>query len=288
MGFFLSNLVLVSMTYAFLGTLYVLSILSLPYTLWSLWYQKRRLKKWCGLCLCVQAVLWLMFIVGAFGRFGGYYPVTLFGFIISLAVITMVVLAVHFVVSLKSEAMDGVRIRSEMNAIKYEGGVFQALLRKQRHCEVSDADSKILFGPANAKLALTVVCNPYCVPCARAHKEIRGLLLARPSVSVRYLFTSFDEKQIKTDIYLVSSYLENVTAGLQTLDRWYEMSDEEKSKTLENLRNIDEDGHIRAELEKHARWIKENGIHATPTILVNGYLLPEPYNASDLKFIPFE
>lgn len=33
----------------------------LPFTFWSIWYQKFRARKWCTLCVCVQASLWLLF-----------------------------------------------------------------------------------------------------------------------------------------------------------------------------------------------------------------------------------
>ena len=38
------------------------NICCLPFTLWSVWYQKFRAKAWCTLCLSVQATLWLLFI----------------------------------------------------------------------------------------------------------------------------------------------------------------------------------------------------------------------------------
>lgn len=33
----------------------------LPFTLWSIWYQRFRAHHWCTLCVCVQASLWLLF-----------------------------------------------------------------------------------------------------------------------------------------------------------------------------------------------------------------------------------
>ena len=33
----------------------------LPFTAWSIWYQRFRAHKWCTLCVCVQASLWLLF-----------------------------------------------------------------------------------------------------------------------------------------------------------------------------------------------------------------------------------
>lgn len=37
------------------------NICCLPFSFWSVWYQKFRARHWCTLCLCVQASLWLLF-----------------------------------------------------------------------------------------------------------------------------------------------------------------------------------------------------------------------------------
>lgn len=39
----------------------------LPFTVWSIWYQRFRAHRWCTLCVCVQCSLWLLF----FGYLGG-------------------------------------------------------------------------------------------------------------------------------------------------------------------------------------------------------------------------
>lgn len=44
------------------GALALCNICCLPFTLWSIWYQKFRAKKWCTLCVSVQATLWLLFV----------------------------------------------------------------------------------------------------------------------------------------------------------------------------------------------------------------------------------
>lgn len=43
------------------------NVCCLPFTFWSIWYQKFRAKAWCTLCVSVQASLWLLF----FCYFGG-------------------------------------------------------------------------------------------------------------------------------------------------------------------------------------------------------------------------
>ena len=43
------------------GWLAVCNLCCLPFTAWSIWYQKFRAKVWCTLCVSVQCTLWLLF-----------------------------------------------------------------------------------------------------------------------------------------------------------------------------------------------------------------------------------
>ncbi|MDE7401855.1 MAG: hypothetical protein K2M87_00385 [Muribaculaceae bacterium] len=43
------------------GALALFNICCLPYTVWSIWYQKFRAHHWCTLCVGVQTTLWLLF-----------------------------------------------------------------------------------------------------------------------------------------------------------------------------------------------------------------------------------
>ncbi|MCH5220118.1 MAG: hypothetical protein J1F20_06055 [Muribaculaceae bacterium] len=46
----------------------IINICCLPFTVWSIWYQKFRAKHWCTLCVCVQASLWIQFFCYLAGR----------------------------------------------------------------------------------------------------------------------------------------------------------------------------------------------------------------------------
>lgn len=52
-----------------LPALAAINILCLPYTVWSVTYQKFKAKVWCALCLGVQASLWLLFAAYLAGGF---------------------------------------------------------------------------------------------------------------------------------------------------------------------------------------------------------------------------
>lgn len=51
------------------STLALFNICCLPYTVWSIWYQRFRAHHWCTLCVGVQSTLWLLFFTYAAGGF---------------------------------------------------------------------------------------------------------------------------------------------------------------------------------------------------------------------------
>lgn len=53
----------------FTGYLAAINLCCLPFSFWSVWYQKTRAKAWCTLCLTVQALLWLCAVCYLCGGF---------------------------------------------------------------------------------------------------------------------------------------------------------------------------------------------------------------------------
>lgn len=51
----------------YINLLALCNLICLPFSFWSVWYQKFRAHAWCTLCLCVQSMLWLLFFCYLFG-----------------------------------------------------------------------------------------------------------------------------------------------------------------------------------------------------------------------------
>lgn len=73
------------------------NLLCLPYTVWSIWYQKFRARHWCTLCVCVQTVLWLLFFAYAGGGWLGQSWPFHINFLILLAVYAFAVLFLNLI-----------------------------------------------------------------------------------------------------------------------------------------------------------------------------------------------
>ena len=73
----------------------LINICCLPFTIWSISYQKFVAKHWCTLCVCVQASLWLLFICYLLGGWmKPVFPLDL-GFFALGATFVMVLLALN-------------------------------------------------------------------------------------------------------------------------------------------------------------------------------------------------
>lgn len=66
------------------------NVCCLPFTFWSIWYQKFRAHVWCTLCVCVQASLWLLFFcyLGG-GWLKGIFPLRIQFFVLGFTYVAV-------------------------------------------------------------------------------------------------------------------------------------------------------------------------------------------------------
>lgn len=99
LGYFTVSLLALLIFPATAGWLALCNVCCLPYSFWSVWYQKFRVHSWCPLCLSVQTLLWLLFFsyLGG-GMFAKAFPLGV-GFFILLGCYVAAVLAINLLSS---------------------------------------------------------------------------------------------------------------------------------------------------------------------------------------------
>ncbi len=63
LGYFISNTLILLLFPQLVGYSAIINICVLPYTVWSVWYQKFKANQWCPLCLIVLILLWTVFAI---------------------------------------------------------------------------------------------------------------------------------------------------------------------------------------------------------------------------------
>jgi protein-disulfide isomerase len=282
LGYFITNTIIVLFFTNLMNYIVLINIFTLPYTVWSVWYQKK-VKQWCPLCLIIQAILWLLFIVNYVWEYLSFSALS-FSTLFSIGCLYITsILIINLIIPYISKVNKTKWIIQEINSLKVTDEVFEALLKKQPHFKVDKSASKILLGNPNSEILITVFTNPHCNPCSHMHKRIEQFLnTTNDKFCVQYIFSSFNEELESSSKFLINTYLSNPENSKFIFKEWFESGKNNKSDFFKKYGYNEQ---YSEEYDRHIQWKNDAKLSATPTILVNGYKLPENYKIEDLKYI---
>ena len=284
-GYFVANYIALSLFPNVFGIVGILNIALIVFSLWSVIYQRIILKQWCLLCLITQVILIFQAILAIVTSVWNT-SVQLIECAWLSSVYIFSILGTHYCSELLAKQERLKESTYSLNSIKADKDVFFHYLSKQHYVGVSDSDSHIVFGNKQSKLNITVFSNPHCNPCAEMHEQIEQLLKVRKDYSVRFVFTSHYEYLLDSDKFLIAAFFEKGESAIEIYNRWFKYGKDDRAIFFNdnNISNMN-DEHILNELIAHRQWKEKSGITGTPTILVNGYLLPKEYKVSDLVYL---
>ena len=274
------------MAVAFPDTIFYMSVITLfalPYTLWSVWYQKFKARRWCVLCLIVQGLLWVTALISLFGDIYSTPSHDIMSLAALLSLYGATLFSLNLLLPKFLKAGELTFWKNNFNSLKARDNVFKTILEEQKHFTIDDNASTLLFGNPDAPMQITIFGNPYCNPCAELHKKLH--IFEGYEVGIRYIFTSFRPEYNNINKYLIATYQQ---FGKETVadiyNKWYDGGKAEKEKFFENY-NLDiEDESVLKEFNNHLQWIKSSRLSSTPTTIVNGHMLPNEYKIEDLIY----
>ena len=262
-------------------------VCALPLSFWSIWYQARKVKSWCALCLLTMATLWCTFgmlLVSDAYRSIPPSIVSDVNLYLVPCIYVMLLTGIHFLTQslhLKSELH---KAEYENNTVKSDIQVFRALLQQQEYMECPiDIPSLCLGQPTQSVPQVWVVSNPYCTPCARTHEYMDRLV--RNGMSVHYLMTTFNDELLEANRYIMAYYHKfGADASREMLADWFKSGKEQGWSFFEG-KVSEEEAHspaIEAEIQAQLKWIDAHHIHETPYVLIDGYKKPDIYSWDDI------
>lgn len=275
-----------------LAVLSCMSALASPYILFSVYYQWRVAKKWCVLCLAVQAILLLQLVTAYAGGLYAHVGSIFLSFRPVLTIVSIYLLVLIAVLALTS-AWQKVREVSEkavdLQRFKHDPATFGALLSEQRPLRRPTDGLGITIGRPEAKNKIIKICSPYCAPCAKAHPVVGQLLETHPDSQLQIIFTASgdddDRKTLPVEHFLALAAKNDDSLLEQALDDWYNAPDKNYT-TFSGKYPLDTDelASQNGKVREMRKWCEDNGVSATPTFYINGYRLPKRYTVADLKY----
>lgn len=250
----------------------------------SILYQWLVIKGWCKLCLFVDFILFLQAFMFHF------FIADTTSFSISFSQIILLlfctILPAFIWIEYKKsllEIEDSTKKHMDGTRFMRDPQVFLAMVRNQNKIDTAILDNEIILGNSKAPIQLLIVANPYCLPCANAHKDVESLLLHHSEnigVTIRFLIKDFESTDLVTSTvkHILSLWL---NGNKKAVDAWFAEMELEtyllKYTTQVNSKLI------RPLLDHYKSWASENNISFTPSIFINGYEWPKHFNLSILN-----
>ncbi|AUC85680.1 hypothetical protein CW731_10450 [Polaribacter sp. ALD11] len=270
------------------NTSFIISVIALPITIYSIYYQYFILKKWCLLCLTIVGVLWIQsfFILLESNNF---YKIGLNEVFTFLIIATLTFLFWSFLKPILFE-VNTLR-KDKIKAFKFQRNfdVFHTMLNKSKPLETAiEVTNEVVFGNLNANLEIVVITNPFCGHCRPVHEVIENILLKYEN-----------EVKIIIRFYMNTENIENdgVTVTTRILEIY---KNEGKQVCLKAMKDIYKgmetnlwlkkwekcnEKEVQIEILKRGwNWCIENNINFTPELLINGKAYPKQYEKSELLF----
>jgi len=265
-----------------------LNVLTLPYSIYSIYYQGRIARQWCRLCLAVQAILIAGVINSLFTGIPGYPGLSFNSVVRMLFSFLFPAFGWWVIKPYFSKILESKSNKKNYLRLKFNPQIFDIILKNQKKPTMPADELGIILGNADAKHTILAVSNPYCAPCSKAHSKIENILHTNPNVKVRILFTTSNKKKehlklpVKHLLAIQDQREEKLM--LEALDDWYLA----KNKNYEAFAGkYPMNGELKEQDDKintMENWCKETNITFTPTIFIDGYQMPDIYGIEDINY----
>jgi len=162
------------------STVVLITALAIPFTLYSIYYQYRVVRKWCPLCLSVVTVLWLQAASLSFVDSKiAVASLTLNGVLLAAFSFLATFALWQFIAPILKKEQELSALKIEHFKFKRSFNIFKSL---SSGVECIDTDiagsSELVFGDRSdgSPLKVVVITNPLCGFCKEAHELVENLL----------------------------------------------------------------------------------------------------------------
>jgi hypothetical protein len=269
---------------AMMQLLAVVNILALPYTVYSIYYQTRVARQWCVLCCSIQALLWIecIALVGVLSQPYIFPGASEWG-----AILLCFLSPVAFWVFLKpflSKAQQVIPLKQQLTRFKLNKDIFKKMLADQEEYILLSEEDSLVMGNSASDTVITVVLGMNCSSCHEAYHTLMYWLDKGADFKLQIVFgLHADSNDQEVAIHALSLNIENKELLKEGLKKWF---DQENLK-YEDWALIYPTSHLKEAdtvIGRQKEWCKYIQLRYTPTILINGRRLPQPYELEDIRF----
>ena len=281
----LASIILVLSHNAFLSSLIILGLTAIPVVVYSLFYQKYIVKKWCPLCLATIVVLCCQ-IALAFWINPRTFTFDVVGFLITVASGLSVISLYSLIKPLIIAKQKLQKQQVESLKFKRDFSLFDALYQQADYLDTHITDfEEITFGNPEAELQLTLITSPTCGHCKPKHQQVAQLLANNQvdiAVKIRFNISTANKENpaYKIATILLNIYQEDKAKCLEAMHEIYAQDNDVKKwlKQYAYYAETNQEDNLKTAYD----WCVANQINFTPAVYLNNKTYPKAYEIQDV------
>lgn len=263
----------------------LLSVMSIPLVIYSIYLQKVKIKKWCALCLVTSIILVLLSIIGVFINESFSIKLAIEFTIIGLVVTVSWLIIKYYFISNSSLLKENL----ELKKFKRNPIMFSSLLKPVANYESIQMFNTIFINKEDTPLDLILIISPSCNHCHTAYKDAVELQKSfADKISITILFNVNPNNQLNNYLDLVFTLLfinkKWPNKVVEALNDWHIKRMDLESWLLKWKQANNDFANEKIELEQQYNWCQENNFNFTPVRLINNNIYPIEYSINELKF----
>jgi len=248
------------------------------------------------MCLIVIGIIWMQSGIVAFTAlfFHSHFEIIYSSITVNVLyfVFAFLIAATWFLVKrVVLKASEASKNNIELLQWKRNPKIFLSLLNRQKYVNVIHWDNDLIMGNPDAPVQLMAVCNPYCGPCAKTHKELTELIenySEQVGLTVRFTVkaNNKDDKRAIAVKYILTAYNKSKSSiEAHPVDVWFDKMNIDSFKKVYNFLDNNKMEDWNNVLEQYEEWCNKADITYTPTIFLNGFELPKEYSVKSLQLL---
>ena len=268
----------------------VLSLFSIVYVCYSLFYQKFIARKWCTFCLSVQVVFIILFVL-SICTITPYDIHELLNIrsIINIVMIFLVTTSTYVVIKpLIANKKEYTVLKRKFNELIYDENITKYLFQQELQITDIDKVDKLSIGNEDAETCVTIVFSPICASCIKELQTLLPILQRKDGIKLNLIFL-LDRKMHPESLiiakYLLSAYQKNPAQFVFILQKYVENYPISKNKIMQDSKVLQETPQYDSYIDAQEKWCINHKLYSTPILFINENKLPNYYNIRDIDYL---
>ena len=260
---------------------FLFGFLSVFFTFWSIGFQKFKIKKWCTLCLLVQLVLWIIFIINLLYIYNHPFRMVYdHNMLLFCGIGLALFLIANMIITHFHDRIDYHHLKKENNYFKSNRAIIQAIFQGEKHDLIG---SSLTIGENDAQVKIVFFLSLHCGYCKKINDTVFNFFENREiPINISYLFhiQPGEDDIIGIFIHYAKQHPHSISIA-KIIKDWYRL--ENKERFLEKYKEYNvTNQEVSEEIALYKSWAIRKQLNKTPYIYVNQRFINPRFSLEDI------